>query len=258
MDSPHHARLQEINEQHIADLHASLELPPPSTVSPMEGGFNNRCFSIDNHSVLRITQSTWPAAKVDCEAAVHKYLHTIASIPVPKLIAWSGEETSSLQGHRYILMEKIDGQILADNWDSFSEETQTDLLEQLADIVKQLQDEAFSAIGSFQWEEEAESLRVVPFWEDDLGPYQTTASWMKTLWAKCLYEHRENPDGFEGLGIWEETIRQVIYQIVNDELKHAKEKSSPVVMVSSPVSARSLPLFKMNSSMLLDSWRSQF
>lgn len=142
-----------------------------------EGGFN-RVLQItfnDGYAVLaRIPYSTTVPKHhaVASEAATLAFLRS-HGVPVPKVLAYSPDHTNAV-GTEYILLERIEGTPLSEQWFSMDTKTRVKIMRQIVDVEKQFMSIRFPANGSLYHRRDLRSSqRHVPVsGNDDLSPDQ--------------------------------------------------------------------------------------
>ncbi|PSR78909.1 hypothetical protein PHLCEN_2v7258 [Hermanssonia centrifuga] len=89
------------------------------------------------------------------EVATMTFAREVLNVPAPRVLAWSSDAASNAVGSAYIIMEKIDGQILLDRWPLVTDggDAATMLFE-FAGIEKKFQRVPFSQIGSLYFKED--------------------------------------------------------------------------------------------------------
>lgn len=91
--------------------------------------------------VLRIINPHlfWKKTRVSNEVAIMSYLKLNTTIPVPTIVSFSCDETTSLLGCEYILMEKMAGVILSELTDKVTaDELHETVIDQMIDYFRQL------------------------------------------------------------------------------------------------------------------------
>ncbi|KAJ5087374.1 hypothetical protein N7456_010990 [Penicillium angulare] len=119
-----------------------------------EGGFN-RVLEItfnDNYAVLaRLPYTTTVPRRhvVTSEAATLAFLQS-HGVPVPAVLAYSPDHTNAV-GTEYMLLEKINGTSLGDQWFSMDTKTRVKVMKQIVDLEKQFMSISFPASGSLYY-----------------------------------------------------------------------------------------------------------
>lgn len=97
--------------------------------------------------LLQVTIPVKPYFKTESEVAMIAYLRAHTSIPAPRVIAWQSNINNEL-GYEWLLMEVIEGVPLRRIWRKISWNRKLQLSDELAGLVKELQDHQFNAIGA--------------------------------------------------------------------------------------------------------------
>ncbi|KKY20022.1 putative phosphotransferase enzyme family protein [Phaeomoniella chlamydospora] len=117
-----------------------------------EGGFN-KVFRLvmDDGSVViaRIPNPNAgpPGKAVASEVATMDFASTILEIPVPTVLAWSGDLENPV-GSEYILMEEASGSHLSEVWEELEIHAKAEVVEELVGIEKKLLSLSFSRYGN--------------------------------------------------------------------------------------------------------------
>ena len=123
-------------------------------------------YKVDANTVVKTGDSVRLA-----EVAAMNLVREKTSIPVPEVY---NAYTDPATGHVRIVMEFIEGDCLADVWDTFSTEQKQQVTEQLRDFLSQLHDIRESFVGSVDGTACAD-----PLFDEDIGaygPYKDEAS----------------------------------------------------------------------------------
>lgn len=115
-----------------------------------EGGFN-KVYQVSYTKqstayLFRVALPAEPYFKTESEVATIAFLRAKASIPVPRVYALDSSSDNELT-FEWILMEKLDGVPLGDVWHDIPWERKLELTENIAGMVKQMQDHKFEQIG---------------------------------------------------------------------------------------------------------------
>ena len=104
--------------------------------------------------------------RIRSEVATMEYVARHTTIPVPRVLAFSAEASGNARGDRigspYILMTKVDGVLLVDIWDDMVDSKREGILKQVVDILLQLSDLRFDAIGALMKNDSDDSFYLVP------------------------------------------------------------------------------------------------
>ncbi|OQE73376.1 hypothetical protein PENNAL_c0088G08743 [Penicillium nalgiovense] len=135
-----------------------------------EGGFN-RVLQIsfdDGYVVLaRLPYNTTVPKHhaVASEAAILAFLHS-HGVPVPNVLGYSPDHMNDV-GTGYILLEKIDGTPLSDQWFYMDTKTRVKMMKQIVEIEKQVMSIRFPANGSlYYWRGLNSSERAISTSQD--------------------------------------------------------------------------------------------
>ncbi|KAF2127779.1 hypothetical protein P153DRAFT_55435 [Dothidotthia symphoricarpi CBS 119687] len=88
-----------------------------------------------------------PVLTTTSEVATMEFARTILDIPVPKVLAWSATDQSSVQAE-YIIMEEARGSLLHEVWRDLSLRTKSDIIREFVDIERKLLSVSFDRYGS--------------------------------------------------------------------------------------------------------------
>ncbi|CAI7621411.1 unnamed protein product [Penicillium glandicola] len=116
-----------------------------------EGGFN-RVLQIsfdDGYAVLaRLPyKTTVPKHHAVASEAATLALLRAHGVPVPKVLAYSPDQTNAV-GTEYILLEKLEGTPLSDQWFSMDTKTRVKIMRQIVDVERRFMSIHFPASGS--------------------------------------------------------------------------------------------------------------
>ena len=270
--SPHLQSLKGIGASHIVALFKEQALPPPiaQSIKRINLGFNNLSFAVDTAEkrwvmslscertgeqeapsiqrtnlsccsyVLRVTQNTWPKRKIQCERDALSMVRAKSSIPVPNVVACTeGMEASSeaLEGHSFMLMDKMEGDLLHEVWKTMTLNQRRDVMRDVAQILAQMQQMKFSSMGCFARYSTSSQKRentnetgernefvVVPHWEGDKGPFNSTAEWLDSLWINCQKDHAMHMQALEALSPFKSRIDDAIQLVIHEEKEAEKEE----------------------------------
>lgn len=175
-------------------------------IIPIEKGYNNRTYICkckgENDVVIRLGGRFWKFYKTvglryfylpfqEAEVGCIHFLRQKTKIPVPQVLYYDsvGEEI----GHEYIVMTKIPGTCLEDEWKSFHWKQKMEVLDQLADYVIQMKQQRSKHIGSLyfkkkvtnhlfdEWVESEEFGDLVVSDTTDCGLFPDFTSYMKQM-----------------------------------------------------------------------------
>lgn len=148
--------------------------------------------------VLRVTLPVDPRHKTASEVATLAWVRRITKIPVPVVIAHDSSRDNIL-GFEWILMSKLRGKPLADEWPSLSSPAKKQLVRKLAEFSSTLFEHQLRGIGDiYSSESSAPKVgRMVSmhfFWGDRIrqatqrGPFSSSAEWMHARLAFNKHE----------------------------------------------------------------------
>lgn len=135
-----------------------------------EGGFN-RVLQItfsDGYAVLARLPYRTTAPKhyaVASEAATLGLLRS-QGIPVPTVLAYSPDHANPV-GTEYILLEKIGGTSLSDQWFYMDNKTRVKIMRQIVDVEARFMSIHFPASGSLYYRRDLKSHNAIPVFEQD-------------------------------------------------------------------------------------------
>lgn len=140
-----------------------------------EGGFN-RVLQItfdDGYAVLaRLPyKSTVPKHYAVASEAATLTLLRAHGVPVPKVIAYSPDQTNAV-GTEYILLERLEGTPLSDQWFSMDTKTRVKIMRQIVDVERRFMSIHFPASGSLYHPRDLDSSQhIIPVSDDIvIGP----------------------------------------------------------------------------------------
>lgn len=171
-------------------------------------GSCNKLYQLQNGReslLLRVSMPLYPYYKTASEVATINFIRTHTTIPVPPVKEFSADMTNPM-GLEYIVMRRMPGGSLEDQWDNLSMTAKERVFQQLAEYVFELFSIRFSTIGSLLPINSAglpsqEPGRVVTkdfFWnrrwamEVPRGPFNSVLEWMKALMTLNRLENHED------------------------------------------------------------------
>jgi len=84
----------------------------------LKKSFNNKVYTLSTSShssyILRLSKLTWPKEKIECEICALKWIRLHTTIPVPRVYTYDSDGKEF--GFRWILMAKMNGSNLDDEW----------------------------------------------------------------------------------------------------------------------------------------------
>ncbi|RHZ50978.1 hypothetical protein CDV55_103165 [Aspergillus turcosus] len=95
------------------------------------------------------------------EVATRQFLRDRLGIPIPRIYAWSAEESNAV-GAEYILEEKATGQPLGSLWDKLPLPSRLDIVKQIVDIETKLASIVFPMHGCIYYQSDLESRQAMP------------------------------------------------------------------------------------------------
>lgn len=149
-----------------------------------EGGFN-RVLQVafnDGHVILaRLPYKTTVPKHhaVASEAATLEFLHA-HRIPVPKVLAYSADQKNAV-GSEYLLLERLQGTTLSDQWFSMDTKTRVKVMRQIVDLERRFMSIQFPASGSLYHRHDLDgSQHVIPVSDDIVvGPIAQHEWWYR-------------------------------------------------------------------------------
>lgn len=154
-----------------------------------------RLFRSKQSAVLHLNSKTCVKYGGDidlAEAHVLQFISANTSIPVPKV--YSAFERN---GQTYIVMERVKGSKLSNEWHRLSDKVQDQLLSELKDMFEEMRsipapsDSITSIAGGSLWNSR------LPTRDQRFGPFRNTAVFHKFMWETArhvLQEHSEKGD----------------------------------------------------------------
>ena len=154
--------------------------------------------------MMRVSLPVDPRHKTLSEVATLDYVRQHTDIPVPKVVAFDASNDNEL-GFEWILMEKMPGKPLAENWRTMSWTAKETLVRRLALYAAQLFRKKFDLIGGL-YHKQSYSItsktsfkidRIVSpqfFWADHVkqdvprGPFKSSYDW---LFARLLFNKND-------------------------------------------------------------------
>jgi aminoglycoside phosphotransferase (APT) family kinase protein len=149
-----------------------------------EGGFN-RVLQItfyDGYAVLaRLPyKTTVPKHHAVASEAATLALLRAQGVPVPKVLAYSPDQTNAV-GTEYILLEKLEGTPLSDQWFSMDTKTRVKIMRQIVDVERRFMSIHFPASGSLYYRRDLDgSQHSIPVSDDIVvGPTAQHEWWYR-------------------------------------------------------------------------------
>ncbi|QQK44025.1 Protein kinase-like domain [Penicillium digitatum] len=149
-----------------------------------EGGFNR---------VLQVTFNDGYAvlARLSYRTTVPRH-HTVASeaatlallrahgVPVPKVLAYSPDQTNAV-GTEYLILEKLEGAPLSEQWLSLDTKTRVRILRQVVDLERRFMSIHFPASGSLYHRQDLDDSQLFASVSDDIvvGPTAQHEWWYR-------------------------------------------------------------------------------
>ncbi|KAF9920810.1 Phosphotransferase enzyme [Linnemannia zychae] len=150
--------------------------------------------------------------KTESEVATMKFIAERTSVRVPEVYAWDSDPDNII-GAEYILMEKMPGTPLKENWTNMTFDEKKHIVSQIIDIMLQLFNTTFDNIGSLYIAENGTAYEVGPVVCDlvfdgkrsnmglDCGPWKSTEQYLMALilsetdYLKACQQSRDSGDG---------------------------------------------------------------
>lgn len=149
-----------------------------------EGGFN-RVLQItfdDGHAILaRLPyKTTVPKHYAVASEAATLALLRANGVPVPEVLAYSPHQTNAV-GTEYLLLEKLEGNPLSDQWFSMDTKTRVKIMRQIVDVERRFMSISFPASGSLYHRRDLDSSQhFIPASNDIVvGPTAQHEWWYK-------------------------------------------------------------------------------
>ncbi|KAJ4463775.1 kinase-like domain-containing protein [Lentinula lateritia] len=132
------------------------------------------------------------------EVATMDYARSLG-VPVPRVLAWCADASSTPVQSEYIIMEKASGVELGRVWDQMSSDQKDDTVREVVNIEKRMIKPFFKAYGSVFYQGDVDSGVVhdrfvvgpnvsLPFWDEerrhmdiDRGPWTDPLSYLKAI-----------------------------------------------------------------------------
>ncbi|MFM8453426.1 MAG: phosphotransferase [Gammaproteobacteria bacterium] len=149
---------QDISEEHIAQLVRGFGYNVIKVQNPNDAGpsFINDIYEIiisenskQKNLIIKLTNVNWGFKKLNNEVNILKFLRKNSNIPIPTVLAHSQRLNETVDGHYFILMEKVNGRPLSSFWQQLSPKQKIKLSSQLRKHVRELHHFNFNKIGSF-------------------------------------------------------------------------------------------------------------
>ncbi|RYP25843.1 hypothetical protein DL767_008234 [Monosporascus sp. MG133] len=155
----------------------------------------------ESHFILKITLPIWPTLKTESEVATLAWVHHNTELPAPKVKCYDSSRDNPI-GFEWILMDRMEGQPLAECWDSMSDGSLQRLIWQIAKYTAAAFDNRFNGgIGNiYPAEPESDNTEL------RLGELV----WMPFFWGERGYlEYPRGP--FHNVREWNESRLQFSY-----------------------------------------------
>ncbi|KAK3710721.1 Phosphotransferase enzyme [Vermiconidia calcicola] len=154
-----------------------------------EGGFNKIFrLSMDNGSVViaRIPNpNVGPAFKVMAsEVATMDFARNVIGIPVPKVLAWDGGKSNSVESE-YVLMEEAKGTQLEMIWSDMDLDEKFKVVDDVVAIQQKLQSVAFSRFGHCKYRPECSANDTIQLREPLSDQMHRKAAPMSKFMVTC-------------------------------------------------------------------------
>lgn len=125
--------------------------------------------------VLRVSGHHLPRIKTNNEVGIMSWISKNTTIPIPKLFAHDNSIDNPI-AHEYTLLSRSEGETLSDIYTTLNEAEISDIIDQIIDILGQLHDHEWDAIGG---------LILNGHGEIELGPIVDETFWQSSdleLW----------------------------------------------------------------------------
>ncbi|KAL2757260.1 hypothetical protein ACRALDRAFT_2051251 [Sodiomyces alcalophilus JCM 7366] len=194
----------ELDLKAVEETIQSLNVGAVTNVRFLARGAFNMVFEVQTAQnpeplILRVTLPVDPLYKTASEVATLNWLRQHANIPVPMVIDHDSSRRNIL-GFEWILMSKLPGRPLADEWRSLSYPAKKQLVRQLAEYSSTMFENQLRGIGNIYTSESSPEVgRIVSmhfFWGDRIrrvahrGPFSSSTEWIHARLAlvkdECL------------------------------------------------------------------------
>ena len=153
IQDPNTQLIRETVEQYIEFI-----APETETISVdllAQGAFNqaydvvaeNNATGFRREYIFRVALPIFPHYKVESDVATTEYVRYTTDIPVPIIYAFDSSPSNKL-GFEWMLMEKVQGKMLYESWDTMEYQAKEKLTKTVAKWMDQLSRHEFSKIGS--------------------------------------------------------------------------------------------------------------
>ncbi|KAJ3442200.1 altered inheritance of mitochondria protein 9 [Anaeramoeba flamelloides] len=157
------------------------------------------CENNDQYVLKVITPlKKWKGIKTLNEATSYEYAKAKTTCKLPNIYSYDATTNNALS-QEYILMEKVQGTILESVWNKISNEKRKIVIDQIALLVSQLQEEEFTQMGSIR-QESKEKFVIDRFVDTGKGPYNNSSEFYYDLFTekKKLFQKDERLESFAG------------------------------------------------------------
>ena len=156
-----------------------------ASISKLAEGSFNRVLQVafnDGHVILaRLPYKTTVPKHhaVASEAATLAFLHA-HGVPVPKVLAYSADQKNAVESE-YLLLERLQGTPLSDQWFSMDTKTRVKVMRQIIDLERRFMSIQFPASGSLYHRHDLDgSQHVIPVSDDIVvGPTAQHEWWYR-------------------------------------------------------------------------------
>ncbi|KAF7121830.1 hypothetical protein CNMCM5793_009383 [Aspergillus hiratsukae] len=136
-----------------------------------------------------------------CEVATLNFLRLYTSIRVPEVLAWSSDPANPV-GAEYIIMEKIPGVALAEQWETMNTLECYKVIDQIVGMEKELASLQLPAYGSLFLRESVPSEYrhyALPLALDPAKLFCVGPSCDRSMWHKCFVDESKP---VQDVGLW--------------------------------------------------------
>lgn len=123
-----------MNESAIRSLFLNNNIKVTGDVRKIEVGFTNTVYCVDDTYILKICRLTDNEVYFKREVQLYEYFG--ASLPVPRVHTY--DDSKSIIDNHYMIYPLIEGENLYNVWHALSEEQRKDIISQLCEILKQI------------------------------------------------------------------------------------------------------------------------
>ncbi|VDB91476.1 unnamed protein product [Peniophora sp. CBMAI 1063] len=157
-----------------------------------QGGFN-KIYAVDTPGkgktyLIRVALPVEPRLKTLSEVATIEYVRAHACAAVPRILAYEADAEASGLGYEWMLLEKIDGDVLEARWRDMEWDAKVELVKSVAGVLGKFYDRPLSGIGNI-YPDAPDPGRIVSmqfFWDEHYeqdvprGPFSSSHDWLRS------------------------------------------------------------------------------